>query len=175
MSDPKERTMQRQPSPAEATTGASAELQTTLEGLVAVNLGSADLLNRSAGAVTDPLYGEMLERYATQHRQFAEELGAITAHATDQFPPAETISSSLPRALAELLSGSTNDTGVLADCDTQEEAAVQRYYEALQQTLPADLEPVVREQFAEIKGAHTHIRRMYEALTQAQERLETTT
>lgn len=163
--------MQRQQSPAEA----SAELQTTLEGLVAVNLGSADLLNRSAGAVTDPLYAEMLERYATQHRQFAEELGTMTVQAEDLLPAGETTTPSLARALTEFLGGSTDDTTVLADCDSQEEATVQRYYEVLQQTLPADLESVVREQFAELKGAHTHIRRMYEALTQAQERLETTT
>jgi uncharacterized protein (TIGR02284 family) len=152
----------------------AADVRSTLEGLVAVNLGSADLLQRAAGMVTESLYAEMLKRHAKQHRQFAEEMSTVTANYGGQPPAAGETVSSIQRPLAELLTGSPDDTTLLAECDSQEEATVQRYYDALQQSLPGEIEAVIREQFAEIKGVHTHIHRMYEALTQSQERLETT-
>jgi uncharacterized protein (TIGR02284 family) len=156
--------MQREPS----ATPPAVDLAATLTGLAVLDRSSADRFTQAAGEVEEPLYGEILERYAGQYRQFAQELDALIRRHGGEPLTTNQPTGGLQRTITELLTGAISDASLIAQCDSQAERAVQEYYDALQQTLPADVEALVREQFGEIKGVHTHIHRLHEALNQTQ-------
>ena len=53
-----------------------------------------------------------------------------------------------------------DDKAIIAEAERGEDVAVASYQRALQQGLPADIEPTVRRQFSEVKSAHDHVREL---------------
>jgi uncharacterized protein (TIGR02284 family) len=71
----------------------------------------------------------------------------------------------LRRGWIDIKAGVTgrDEGAVIADCGRGEDEAVQRYQEALNAGLPADLRMMVDRQFHQVKEAHAHIRSLERA------------
>jgi uncharacterized protein (TIGR02284 family) len=55
------------------------------------------------------------------------------------------------------------ESGILAECDAGEKAALENYQDALKKHLPADLRSIVENQYQEIRQAHERIRTLSSA------------
>ena len=68
--------------------------------------------------------------------------------------PPNTVPFSRPSSLADI----RDEAAIIAECQREEEAAVNDYQEALKAALPLDVQYVVKRQYMDIKDAYDRIR-----------------
>lgn len=143
------------------------KVQSTLNSLIAVNRNSAEGYQMAAGLLSDEQYAQICREYAKQRTHFMTELTRMIDLYGGLPTDAQTLSSivhDLWLNIRALVRG--DDAAVLAECDRNEEVAVEIYHNALIETLPEDVNRLLRTQFGLLKGAHEHVHRLAAALQQ---------
>lgn len=142
-------------------------VQTLLHQLTSLNLDSAGIYETAAELLTNEQYAEICQEYSKQRNTFADELRHLSAKYGTAGPDEESFNGLMQDAwmsLRNLVSG--DDTAVLVECDRSDEHAISVYLDAIEADLPDDVETLIRQQLAELKGEHERIHRLAAALQQ---------
>lgn len=114
--------------------------------------------------VDSPQLKTVFEQHAEECRRGAEQLQQQVAQFGGKPDEGGSASGALHRGWvsARATLAANDDVAMLAECERGEDAAVERYREALQQPLPAAVRSIVEQQFAGVKRNHDEIRRLRE-------------
>jgi uncharacterized protein (TIGR02284 family) len=139
------------------------EVISILNGLVET-CGRGERVFRSAAqGIRNSEFRRLFNIFAQQRAQFITELQAeihrLGGDAGNAGTPAAgapptTIPFSRPSSLADV----RDEAAIIAECQREEEAAVNDYQEALKADLPLDVQYVVKRQYMDIKDAYDRIR-----------------
>jgi uncharacterized protein (TIGR02284 family) len=112
------------------------------------------------GVDGEPELRTVLNVYAQQRAGFEAELQNEVLRRGGKPAASGHVSASFHRGWMDLKSAVTrsNESDILADCETGEKAALENYNDALKKNLPADLLDIVRTQQEEIRLAHERMR-----------------
>lgn len=138
-----------------------------LDHLISLNRDAVEGFNTAAELVENPQYATICREFAEQREQFINELVHMVNGYGGNPTDTQTIASVIHEAwmnIRQMVSG--DDAAVLAECDRGEDVAVETYHAALQESLPEDVETLIRAQFARLKGAYERIHRLSAALNQ---------
>jgi uncharacterized protein (TIGR02284 family) len=107
----------------------------------------------------------LFQGYAEQRAQFAAELQGELERIREHDHKSGTIAGALHQAWTGIKAAVTggSDQALVAECERGEDAAKKAYEEALQHDLPADVQALVRRQFAAVQAAHDRIRALERA------------
>ena len=122
-----------------------------LKGLFTICKASESGYRAAGEAVEKKTAKELLNTYADQRKEFAEELrGEIRFHSDSDFdavPPTD----SWAEIYQAIQSG--NEEEIIRACERTEQAFLRVYEDALSRRLPWDVETVLAHQYADIKNA----------------------
>jgi uncharacterized protein (TIGR02284 family) len=98
--------------------------------------------------------------YAQQRAQFAGELQNEVLRLGGDPEKTGSVAATFHRGWINIKSAVTGEDehAIIAECERGEDSAVKNYQEAINATLPSNIETIVRRQFTEIKQAHDRIR-----------------
>jgi uncharacterized protein (TIGR02284 family) len=102
----------------------------------------------------------LFQGYAEQRARFAAELQGELERLGTQDRKTGTITETLHQGWTRIKAAVTggSDKALIAECERAEDATRELYEEALRQDLPADVQALVRRQFAAVQEAHDRIR-----------------
>lgn len=102
----------------------------------------------------------LFQGYAEQRARFAAELQGELGRLGTQDRKTGTITEALHEAWTGIKAAVTggSDQALVAECERREDAAKKHFEEALRHELPADVQALVRRQFAAVQEAHDRIR-----------------
>ena len=141
------------------------EVISILERLIETCKKGRDTFRNAAESIQNSEFRRLFNIFSQQRAQFITELngeahrlggdGNIESEGMAELP-----SNTIPfRTPASTKSGGVRDEGsVIAECQREEEAAVNDYQEALKADLPLDVQYVVKRQYMDIKDAYDRIR-----------------
>jgi len=141
------------------------EVISILERLIETCQKGRDTFRSAAESIQNSEFRRLFNIFSQQRTQFITELkgeahrfggeGNIESEGTAELP-----SNTIPfRNPASPKPGGVRDEGsVIAECQSEEEAAVNEYQEALKADLPLDVQYVVKRQYMDIKDAYDRIR-----------------
>lgn len=140
-------------------------VQTVLDGLITLNRDAVEGYKLAAQQLDNEHYQQICRKNAEQRKQFISEL----VHMVNQYDgvptDAQSVAGVLHDAWISIKNMVTNDdAAVIAECDRGEEVAVTLYHSALDEDIPADVETLLRTQFALLKGSHERMQRLSAAL-----------
>jgi uncharacterized protein (TIGR02284 family) len=141
------------------------ELIESLNNLIVTCRDAENGFQTAADHVSDPDLKKFFTLCSEQHAQFASELQSEVRQLGGT--PAQT--GSVPAAFdsgwiyIESILRSGSDESIVAECERGEDTALESYERILKQNLPANVLPVVKHQFAEIKRSHDRIRNLEKA------------
>jgi len=140
----------------------------TLNSLIETCNDGAKGFETAAQEVRDSSARQLFQQYARERSQFADELRAEVQRLGGRPEEGGSVSGAVHRGwmnIKDAVAGHDDKT-IIAEAERGEDVAVASYQRALQQGLPANIEPTVRRQFTEVKSAHDHVRdleRRYES------------
>jgi len=138
------------------------EVMSILDGLVESCKRGQEAFRGAAEGIRNSEFRRLFNIFAQQRSQFISELQAEihrlggdagTGATTTARVPDNTVPFRLP-ATPEIRDEAT----IIAECQREEEAAVNDYQEALKADLPLDVQYVVKRQYMDIKDAYDRIR-----------------
>ena len=137
-----------------------SDVADVLNGLIETSKDGEEGFRTSAEKVKDPSLKSLFSKYATQRAGYVQELQAAVSQLGEK--PAESghIAAGLHRGwinLKEALS-KDEDTAVINEAESGEDAAKKAYSEALQKTLPTDVKALVEKQYQGVLAAHGVVR-----------------
>ena len=139
------------------------EVISILNGLVGTCGRGERVFRNAAQGIRNSEFRRLFNIFAQQRAQFITELqaeihrlGGDAGRAESQAAgaPPTTIPFSRPPSLADI----RDEAAIIAECQREEEAAVNDYQEALKADLPLDVQYVVKRQYMDIKDAYDRIR-----------------
>lgn len=110
----------------------------------------------AAEKVKDSSLQSLFSTYASQRAQYAQELQALVSQMGGDPAASGHVAGTLHRGwinLKEALSRN-EDKAIIDECEAGEDAAVKSYREAVNQSLPPDVEVIVQRQFSGVEEAH---------------------
>jgi uncharacterized protein (TIGR02284 family) len=133
-----------------------------LNGLIETAKDGAEGFRTAAEKVKDPSLRSLFERYASQRQSYVQELQGLVSSLGEK--PAEHghLAASLHRGwmnLKEAVSRN-DDTAIINEAESGEDAAKKAYSEALQKTLPTNIRDVVQRQYQGVLEAHDAVSRL---------------
>ncbi len=114
----------------------------------------------AAEAVQMPDLKQLFDSYASQRGVFAGQLQAEVERLGGAPERSGHVVATLHRGwmrIKSLVAGH-DPSGIIAECEQGEDAAMKAYEEALKVSLPAEAEAMVKLQFAQVKDAHERVR-----------------
>ncbi len=110
-------------------------------------------------SISNSEFRRLFSIFAQQRAQFVTELQAEVHRLGGDASKAASPSGPLHRTWMNLKSAVARDeASTIAECQREEEAAVNDYQEALKADLPLDVQYVVKRQYMDIKDAYDRIR-----------------
>ena len=108
----------------------------------------------------------LFQEYATQSREFSQELTALVARYSDDIETGTSASGTLHRAWIDVKSlfGGSDRASILAEAERGEDAIKKAYKEVLSEDeLAPEVLQVVAEQAQTLQAAHDHIKALRDA------------
>jgi uncharacterized protein (TIGR02284 family) len=135
------------------------DVKSVLENLIQVCNDGSHGYRTAAEDVDNPEYKTLFHAYSQQRNQFATELereGSLLGRDTDA---GESILSALHRGWINIKSAFTSGgtEAILTECRNGDKAALEAYENALEKSLPANIEVIVRRQYNSIREAYDKI------------------
>jgi len=118
----------------------------------------------AADSIRNSEFRRLFNIFLQQRIQFETELRAeahrLRNNAAEPVEPEPRRNNTVPFRSSKIAStvGFRDEAGVIAECQTEEEAAVVEYQKALEADLPLDVQYVVKRQYMDIKDAYDRIR-----------------
>jgi len=140
------------------------EVISILNGLVETCKPGDEVFRGAAENIRNSEFRRLFNIFAQQRTQFVSELQAEVHRlggdvGTVAEPPAATTSSkTIPFIRPSSTPEFRDEASIIAQCQREEEAAVNDYQEALKADLPLDVQYVVKRQYMDIKDAYDRIR-----------------
>ncbi len=137
-----------------------SDVTDVLNELIETSKDGQEGFKTSAEKVKDPSLKTLFSKYSTERASYVQELQAAVSKLGGK--PAESghIAAGLHRGwinLKEALA-KDEDTAVVNEAESGEDAAKKAYSEALQKTLPADVKALVERQYQGVLAAHNVVR-----------------
>jgi len=138
------------------------EVISTLNNLIEICRKGQAEFRKAADSVQNSEFRRLFNIFHQQRTQFITELqtelnrlGGESESAVETKP-----SNTIPfvSAAARKTMVNRDEASVVADCQSEEESAVNDYQEALKADLPLDVQYVVKRQYMDIKDAYDRIR-----------------
>jgi uncharacterized protein (TIGR02284 family) len=138
------------------------EVISILNGLVETCRRGEESFRSAAEGIRNSEFRRLFNIFAQQRAQFISELQAEIHRLGGKIGKADTAPTSADNTIPFSRPSATPDTRdearIIADCQREEEAAVNDYQEALKADLPLDVQYVVKRQYMDIKDAYDRIR-----------------
>ncbi len=139
------------------------EVISILNGLVETCRRGEEVFRTAAEGIRNSEFRRLFNIFAQQRAQFSSELQAeIYRLGGDVGKPASPVTTGSDKTVPFARPSATPDTRdeatIIAECQREEEAAVNDYQEALKADLPLDVQYVVKRQYMDIKDAYDRIR-----------------
>ena len=136
-----------------------------LNTLISTNKDSQKGFQEAAEEAESSEYKRLFNEYAGQRGRFASELqNEVRSLGGD---PAEggSAAAAAHRVWLDVRNAVTGkgDHDIIAECERGEDVAVERYKNVLDETLPVNVQEIVRRQYADVQAAHDRIRNLKEA------------
>lgn len=139
----------------------------TLDNLISMNRDAVEGYQRAAELLENQQYKEICQEYAEQRQRFIDELIIMAKTYGGAPSDSQTVSGLLHGAWMSIRDSISNDdSAVIAECDRGEEAAVESYHQAITDTLPDDVDTLIRSQYFLLRGSYERIHRLSVALLQ---------
>jgi uncharacterized protein (TIGR02284 family) len=140
------------------------EVISVLENLAETCRRGIKTFRDAADSIDNSEFRRLFNIFSQQRTQFLTEIQAEAHRLSGQSgrgSPAATATASntVPfRPASTRQAGARDQASVIAECQREEEAAVNDYNDALQTDLPLDVQYVVKRQYMDIKDAYDRIR-----------------
>ena len=102
------------------------------------------------------IFSQQRAQFVTELQAEVHRLGGDASKGSDVTLPSNTIP--FRTSTASKTAGLRDEATIIAECQREEEAAVNDYQEALKADLPLDVQYVVKRQYMDIKDAYDRIR-----------------
>ncbi|MEZ4616086.1 MAG: PA2169 family four-helix-bundle protein [Caldilineaceae bacterium] len=142
-------------------------MQRTLKHLITLNYDSVGAYEMAADLLKNEQYVQICREYVEQRNHFIDELSHLISEYGAEAPDVESMAGLMQDVwmnIRNIVSG--NDTAVIVECDRGDELAIEHYHDALNKSLPEDVDILLRKQFGLLKGGHERIHRLADALQQ---------
>jgi uncharacterized protein (TIGR02284 family) len=139
------------------------EVISILNGLVETCKRGQDVFRSAAEGIRNSEFRRLFNIFSQQRAQFISELqGEIHRLGGDAgktgSPTASWPDNTIPFPRPANTANFRNEAVIIAECQREEESAVNDYQEALKADLPLDVQYVVKRQYMDIKDAYDRIR-----------------
>ena len=142
----------------------SDKVTSEIQGLIRLNIDSAEGFTASADLIEDKALASQFREYAAQRSANAEELKATVAYNGEAPAQSGTTSGTLHRWWLELkgkvTSGSTHQ--VLSEAERGEDSIKHEYEDALKDMNDVGVRDVVERQFRNVKEGHDRVKALRE-------------
>jgi uncharacterized protein (TIGR02284 family) len=137
----------------------------TLNNLIETCKDGENGFRTAASGVKNGELKMLFNLYSQQRAQFAAELQAEVRSLGGDPEETGSVAASLHRGWINIKSAVTGEDegAVVSECERGEDAAVENYQEALNETLPANVLAIVERQYVQVKEAHDRIRALERA------------
>lgn len=136
----------------------NGEVISTLNSLIGTCRKGHDSFRKAADGIHNSEFRRLFNIFSQQRVQFVSELQAeVHRLGGDAAKTAEIIPFNRSRTNGESIS-TRDEASIIAECQQEEETAVNDYQEALKADLPLDVQYVVKRQYMDIKDAYDRIR-----------------
>ncbi len=141
------------------------EVISTLNNLIQTCRDGQEGFQVAAEGVRSAELKELFYGYSRERASFAGELQDEVRRLGGEAAGTGSLAGSLHRGWMGLRTAvaGEDDAAVVSECERGEDAALANYRAALGIDLPASVRAMVERQFAEVKKAHDHIRRLERA------------
>jgi uncharacterized protein (TIGR02284 family) len=131
----------------------NTEVITVLNKLIDTCKNGQETFRSAAENIHNSEFRRLFNIFAQQRAQFISELKAEVHRLGGDAGPAES------RVVSSARWGAPREeAGIIAECQAEEESAVNDYQEALKADLPLDVQYVIKRQYMDIKDAYDRIR-----------------
>jgi uncharacterized protein (TIGR02284 family) len=140
------------------------EVITILNNLIETCRKGQNTFRNAAEGIQNSEFRRLFNIFSQQRMQFVTELQAeVHRLGGDASKGSETVTlptNTVPfrNSTASKTAGLRDEATIIAECQREEEAAVNDYQEALKADLPLDVQYVVKRQYMDIKDAYDRIR-----------------
>jgi uncharacterized protein (TIGR02284 family) len=136
------------------------EITHTLNDLIETCKDGENGFKQAAEKVKDSSLKSLFLKYSAQREIYAQELQSAVVLLGDKPETTEHVAAKLHRGWMGLKQALTSDEdkALIDECEAGEDAAVKAYTQALDKSIPANIETLIRKQFAGISEAHGVIR-----------------
>jgi uncharacterized protein (TIGR02284 family) len=138
----------------------NGEMIAVLNDLIETCKDGENGFRSAAEAIKDVELKSVFESYAQQRAQFANELRTAVYRLGGNPEDSGSVSGAMHRGWLNLKSAITggDDAAVIAECERGEDEAVKAYQEAMEKSLPREIDLIVQRQYSDVKRAHDRIR-----------------
>ncbi len=139
----------------------NSEVISILTKLVTTCTNGQDVFRKAASSVQNSEFRRLFNIFAQQRAQFVAELQSESHRLGGDGGATKTVpDNTIPfsRGLEAKSPMMRDEAATIADCQQEEESAVNEYQEALKADLPLDVQYVVKRQYMDIKDAYDRIR-----------------
>jgi len=139
------------------------EVISILNGLVETCRRGEQGFRSAAEGIRNSEFRRLFNIFAQQRAQFISELQAEIHRlggdiAKTEKPTTLASDNTIPFGRLSATADTRDEAHIIAECQREEEAAVDDYQEALKADLPLDVQYVVKRQYMDIKDAYDRIR-----------------
>jgi uncharacterized protein (TIGR02284 family) len=137
----------------------------TLNNLIETCKDGENGFRTAADGVKNSELKTLFNTYSQQRAQFAAELQAEVRNLGGDPENTGSVAATLHRGWINIKSTVTGEDegAVISECERGEDSAVRNYKDALNETLPANLQSIIQRQYTQVKEAHDRIRAMEKA------------
>jgi len=139
---------------------ANADVISTLNNLIATCKDGQNGFQEAAEGVERSDLKSLFYECSQQRSQFAGELQPLVRELGGDPENAGSVSAAIHRGWIDIKSIVTgkDETAILNECEGGEDVAVNAYKKALEETLPANVNSTVQNQYNTVKATHDKIR-----------------
>jgi uncharacterized protein (TIGR02284 family) len=137
----------------------------TLNNLIETCKDGENGFRTAADGVKNSELKTLFNTYSQQRAQFAAELQSEVRNLGGDPEDTGSVAATLHRGWINIKSTVTgeDEAAVIAECERGEDSAVKNYKDAMNATLPTNLQSVIQRQFTQVKEAHDRIRALEKA------------
>ena len=137
----------------------------TLNNLIETCKDGENGFRTAADGVKKSELRTLFSTYSQQRAQFAAELQAEVRNLGGDPEETGSVAASLHRGWINIKSTVTGEDegAIVSECERSDDSAVKNYQEALNESLPANVQSIVERQYTQVKDAHDRIRALERA------------
>lgn len=145
---------------AETTTASNDDVISTLNGLIETNKDGQQGFADAAEGVGSTEIKSVFYQAVQQRAQFAGELQHLVRELGGNPEDSGSIAGAIHRGWINIKSAVTgkDETAILNEAERGEDSAVSAYKKALEQSLPANVQSTVQEQYSQVQATHDKVK-----------------